>query len=368
MQALAVINQFIVRGIELSSPILEALPALHVTIIGVVAAFFSAFAIYAYQKVNDAKEKLEDALKHSMSVSTPNTMMFNGNNIYVNEDGSLNWDNSGKEALRRATMLYSYLDYEEKYGIPRSSHQSEPSSEDVISACNELFSLFTTIFTTYPFWNNNLVHIEGQTDKVAKLCSKEFDAKRIQEMHRIVSYLNWTWNTNNRSLMTLASYAIEFTKQKQLKEQTEMFEKRMAEMPYQMDENEKQKIWKQFHLPRINKVTDFQGVFVSYFEKSHVVEKEVIPLLSVAISNFNTYNETFRVKETTLKVITLIMFNMLFGVLLPLVTLNLLVGVQFEWSNFWFSSFEYFVLFLTMFPYLWAGKFLFDKVKKLNFA
>ncbi|EOW9664412.1 hypothetical protein ACO14J_004552 [Vibrio parahaemolyticus] len=105
----------------MSSPILEALPALHVTVIGVVAAFFSAFAIYAYQKVNDAKEKLDEALKHSMSVSTPNSMMFNGNNVYLNQDGTLNWDERGKETLRRATMLYSYLDYEEKYGVPRSS-------------------------------------------------------------------------------------------------------------------------------------------------------------------------------------------------------------------------------------------------------
>ncbi|TOQ62400.1 hypothetical protein, partial [Vibrio parahaemolyticus] len=103
-----------------------------------------------------------------------------------------------------------------------------------------------------------------------------------------------------------------------------------------------------------DRVTDFQGIFVSYFEKSHIVERDVIPLLSSSISSFNTYNETFRVKETTLKVITLIMFNMVFGVLLPLVTLNLLVGVNFKWSNFWFSSFEYFVLFSTMLPYLWA--------------
>ena len=62
------------------------------------------------------------------------------------------------------------------------------------------------------------------------------------------------------------------------------------------------------------------------------------------------------------------MFNMVFGVLLPLVTLNLLVGVNFDWTNFWFSAFEYFVLFSTMCPYLWACKFLFNKVKKLNFA
>ncbi|EPV2532108.1 hypothetical protein ACV28K_004690, partial [Vibrio alginolyticus] len=356
------------RGIKLSSPILEALPALHVTVIGVVAAFFSAFAIYAYQKVNDAKEKLDEALKHSMSVSTPNSMMFNGNNVYLNQDGTLNWDERGKETLCRATMLYSYLDYEEKYGVPRSSFQREPSPEEVISVCNELFSLFTTIFTTYPFWNNNLVHIQGQTDKVIQSCSKEFDTKRIQEMQRIVGYLNWTWSTSNRSLMTLASRGMEFTRQQQLKEQTEMFEKQVINMPDQMPKSEQERIWKQFHQPHVDSVTDFQGIFVSYFEKSHVVERDVIPLLSSSISSFNTYNETFRVKETTLKVITLIMFNMVFGVLLPLVALNLLVGVNFNWSNFWFSSFEYFVLFSTMFPYLWACKFLFNKVKKLNFA
>jgi hypothetical protein len=352
----------------LSSPILEALPALHVTVIGVIAAFFSAFAIYAYQKVNDAKEKLDEALHHSMSVSIPNSMMFNGNNVFLNQDGTLNWDDRGKEALRRAVMLYSYLDYEEKYGVPPSPYQREPNPEEVIAACNDLFSLFTTIFTTYPFWNNNVVHIVGQTDNVTQLCSKKFDTNRIQEMQRIVGYLNWTWSTSNRSLMTLASRGIEFTRQKQLKEQTEMFEEQVLNMQHQMPKSEQERIWKQFHLPHVDRVSDFQEVFASYFEKAHVVEREVIPLLSSSISSFNTYNETFRVKETTLKVITLIMFNMVFGVLLPLVTLNLLVGVNVDWSNLWFSAFEYFVLFSTIFPYLWACNFLFKKVKKLNFA
>ncbi|HIF9075204.1 TPA: hypothetical protein ACX6NV_000013 [Photobacterium damselae] len=352
----------------MSSPILEALPALHVTVMGVIAAFFSAFAIYAYQKVKDAKEKLDEALKQSMALSTPNSMMFNGNNAYLNQDGSLNWDERGKDTLRRATMLYSYLDYEEKYGVPRDPFQRDPSPEEVISACNEIFSLLTTIYTTYPFWNNNAVHIKGQTEKVVQLCSKEFDTTRIQEMQRIVGYLNWTWSSNHRSIMTLAARGMEFTRQKKLREQTEMFEKQIVNMSDQIHKNERERIWKQFHQPYVDRVTDFQDIFSSYFEKSHIVEREVIPLLSSSISNFNTYNETFKVKETTLKVITLIMFNMVFGVLLPLVILNLLVGVDFDWVNFWFSAFEYFILFSTMFPYLWTCRFLFNKVKQLNFA
>lgn len=352
----------------MSSPILEALPALHLTIIGVVGAFFSAFSIYAYQKVSGAKEKLDEALNHSMSVSTPSSMMFNGNNIYLKHDGTLNWDEKGKEVLRKATNLYSHLDYEEKYGIPRCSYQLNPTNEEVISTCNELFLLFTTIFTTYPFWNNKMVYMSGQTDNVVEMCSREFDVSRVQEMSRIVSYLNWVWSVNNRSLMVLASCGMEYARQQKLKEQKEIFEEHVRSNLSEASDSEREQIWKKFHQPQIDRVTDFQSVFAGYFEKSHIVEKEIIPLLSAAISTFNTYNETFKVKETTLKVIRLIIFNMIFGVLLPLVTLNLLVGVKFNWSGFWFSSFEYFILFSTMSPYLLACNFLLDKIKKLNFS
>lgn len=351
----------------MSSPILEALPSLHVTVIGVVAAFFSAFAIYAYQKVNDAKEKLDEALKYSMAVSTPNLMKLIPNNIYLNQDGTLNWDYRGKDTLTKAIMLYSYLDYEEKYGVPRSPFQREPRPEEVISVCNDLFSLLTTIFTTYPFWSNSIADSHDHADSVSQLHPKEFDTQRIQEMQRIVRYLNWTWSVNNRSIMRLASRGMEFARQLQLKKQTEMFEKMVVNSSQQIPENEQKMIWKQFHQPQIDRVTDFQDIFSSYFEMSHVVENELIPLLSSSVSSFNTYNETFRVKDTTLKVITMIVFNLVFGVLLPLVTLNLLVGVNFEWDNFWFSAFEYFVLFSTMSPYLWACHFLFKKVKKINF-
>jgi hypothetical protein len=357
--------------LNLSSPILEALPAVHVTIIGVVAAFFSAFAIYAYQKVNDAKEKMDAALKRSVSIATPTSMMFGGNNIYLNGDGTLNWDDAGKGALRRASMLYSYLDYEEKYGIPRNEYQHEPDADEVILACNDLFSLLTTIFTSYPFWNNNLVHIEGQTDKVSEACSKEFDLARIQEMQRIVGYLCWTWSTSSRSLMTLAAKGMEFSQQKKIKEQRDMFEQQMEMLEKQqgnMPQSEKDRIWAQFHQPHVHGVTNFQDVFSNFFGKAHLVDKEVIPLLAESLSSFTTYNETFRVRDTTLKVIALITFNLFFGVMLPLINLNLLANTNLERVDMWFSVFEYILLLITMLPYVWVCYYLYKKVKMLSFA
>ncbi len=348
----------------MSSPILEALPAIHVTVIGVIAAFFSAFAIYAYTKVHDAKERFDAAIKQSADLTSTNDTMYSGKNKFVTKDGHLDWDNHGKELLRNATSLYSYLDYEEKYGIPRSEYQREPSVENVITTCDDLFLLLSTIFTTYPFWNNGMVHIQGQTDQIKKACMQDFDLKRIQEMSRIIGYLSWTWNTNNRAIVTLARKGMEFKKNQQLKEQRELFEKQTIGI----SKLEQQSMWKQIHQPQIDRVTDFESIFVNYFNTAHLVEREVIPTLSKSLTNYTTYNQTFKVKSTTLNVIKLITFNLVTGVILPLIILNMSVGKNIDWSNVWFSSFEYTLLLVTMFPYLWLSRYFFKKVKELDFA
>jgi hypothetical protein len=349
---------------NLNYPILEALPALHVTIIGIITAFFSVFSIYTYQKVKDAEEKLNDAkekldavLKFSVNKATPNSIRFDGNNIYLND--------VRKETLRQASMLYSFLDYEEKYGIPRSTHQREPNGDKVITACNELLSLLTDIFTSYPFWNNSFLPIQGQTDKASKVCAKELDSTRIQEMQRTVNYLCWTWSSNSHSLMTLAAKGMEFSHQKQMKEQTELFNKQKEIYEKQlgiMPESEKVRIWSRFHQPGVDRVTDYQEKFSSFFDKAHLIKKEVVPLLAESLSSFSTYNKTFRVRETTEGVIKLIVFNFFVGVMSPLVFLNMVVSVNFERVDFLFSAFEYLLL-LTMLPYIWACYFLYKKVR-----
>lgn len=268
----------------MSSPILEALPALHVTVIGVVAAFFSAFAIYAYQKVNDAKEKLEQAINISKSVSTPENMLIKGENDYLKPDGSLDWKQSCKDTLYKATELSSYLEEEKNYGVKRSSMQQKPSSEDVISTCNEMFSLLTTIFTTFPFWSNHFTEGMRGTDKVKKLCSKDLDDQRIQQMQTIVVHLNMTWNRNKHSLMTLAEYGTEFNREKILKEQKEKYEKFRQSMEKHIGPIEQERVWQAGYQVFVDSAPEFRGVFTSFFKKSEVIEKEVIPLLFYSLS------------------------------------------------------------------------------------
>ena len=156
-------------------------------------------------------------------------------------------------------------------------------------------------------------------------------------------------NTSSHSLINLAKKGMELSKIKQIEEQTKMFKEHALNVP----------VDKHPH------VTDFQGIFFSYFEKIHLVEKEVIPSLTESLSNFTTYNQTFRIKETTIKVIFIILINLILGVMLPLIVLT---GFNIERPNFWFNVFEYYVLLITMSPYIWVCLHLHKKVKSLDFA
>ncbi len=347
-------------------PILEALPSLHVTIIGIVAAFFSAFAIYAYQKVNDAKDRLKSSIRHSISISTPNSILQVGGNKFLNDDETIDWAGVGRMALSRIATIYPCTDRDDGGSQFWFNQKGEPSPEEVISACEELFLLLSTIFTTYPFWNTNVEVSEETLEEYVA----EFDHNRLQAMWKSVAYLNSTWDTHSRALMTLAMKGNEYMKHKNLQEQKRIFEENISKRQELKDPELQSIIWSKYHANHLENKVDYQLVFSNYFEKSNDIEKNIIPLLSASMSIFQTYNKTFLVKKTTMNVIRLMAFNIILGVLTPLIILKLFSCFSSEYNaySFWFDFMEYCFLLITMYPYLWACSYLYKKVNDLKFS
>ncbi|MEZ9643128.1 hypothetical protein AB4289_15420 [Vibrio cyclitrophicus] len=341
-------------------PILDSLPAIHVTILGIVGAFFSAFAIYAYQKLNDAQEKLDTAVKLSMDLcSANNVYILDSGNKFLTKDGSLNWNEAGKNTLMDAVYL--------------SETNAVSSSEKVIGICNDLFILFSTIFRTYPFWDEKQRNVLVQDNEVLTR-SYEIDSERIQEMQRIVGYMSWMWSINGHALLRLAEKGKECDKNNQLADRREWIKQQYPDLPPEKFEE----VLRDFDQRHSYRETKYDEIFVEYFEKAHMVKEKVIPSLLEHDSTLTMYDQKFKIKETTLKVIKLVIFNLIFGVMVPLILLNLFVGVgvegsnilmsSFEGYNFWLSLFEYLLLMATMLPYFLGFIFLYSKVKKeLNF-
>lgn len=366
----------------MNSPILEALPAIHVTIIGVVAAFFSAFAIFAYQKVQESKELLEKALIDIETFGSPDQYVcFLPEGLITNE-GLLNWDGVGRYIIRKPIQMFRNVD---PLVIPpdMNAQQKQPTDEEIIQASENLLGLLLWLFTTYPFNGSVRLRIEGITEKIEEQKKRPFDNKRLQLMGSRIEELVYHWRLDQNSFITLLNNYSEIKRKQErnrIEEQKNEWEQRekvreennirlLERMPSHMahDFIQTQSTLKPiFNFKEIN--IDYMGIANEYFEKATQYEARVLPILSERIKEHKRYNETFKVKQSTLLVIKLIAFNLGLGVCLPLILTEILNGADyFNWHSIWVGWFEHFILLLTMAPYFVACRYLYGVVKNLPF-
>lgn len=168
----------------MDSNILEALPTLHGILIGIGTAFFSGFAMFAYQKLQESKGNLDKILTEVEAFSTPNNYIGGSGDNLISDDGSLDWDGEAKNILHHAKSIFSYIDHEEKYGIPRSTLSSTPSETEICSTTQRLCLLFHYLFVSYPFSGKSMVHVRGVTENIETKKSEPFSMERLQEIAR----------------------------------------------------------------------------------------------------------------------------------------------------------------------------------------
>lgn len=346
----------------MESNILQALPNIHGILIGIGAAFFSAFAMFAYQKLQESKDNLDKILEGVEFFSTPSNFIGGDNASLVTDDGELDWDGEAKSLIHHAKSVFSYLDYEEKYGIPRSEFSHTPSDEDILSTTKNLCLMFHYLFVSYPFSGKSMVHIHGVTDKVESRKEEPFSSERLKEIERRISFLSWCWETSNRSLIALGQKATEIERKEAEEEAIKSFHDSMASMG-DIPEEEKQRIWKTFHQPRLNMQVDYSKIIHEYFNKVLMYRERVFPQLSNTLKIYETFNDRFKIKVITINALKVMAFIFIFGVLVPMLISGLKQDVGLEWSAF----LPYFLLLITVIPYVYIWVKLFQKVKKLNY-
>lgn len=347
----------------MESNILQALPNIHGILIGIGTAFFSGFAMFAYQKLQESKDRLDKILADVEFFSTPSNFIGSGNTSLVTDKGELDWDGEAKSLIHHATSVFSYLDYEEKYGIPRSDFSFSPSEEDILSTAKDLCLMFHYLFVSYPFSGKSMVHIQGVTDKVESRKAEPFSSERLKEIERRISFLSWCWETSNRSLIALGQKATEIERKKTEVEAIKSFHESMASTS-DIPEEEKQRIWKRIHQPRLNMQVDYSTIIHDYFNKILIYRERVLPQLLDTLKTYETFNERFEIKAITVNALKVMAFIFIFGVLAPMLISGLKQDIGLEWH----VLLPYFLLLITIVPYIYIWTKLFSKVKKLNFS
>ncbi|EGQ9163883.1 hypothetical protein ACTA57_002903 [Vibrio parahaemolyticus] len=350
----------------MNSPILESLPAIHVTIVGVVAAFFAAFAVFAFQKVQESKDKLENVLKGVEAFGSPNNFHAFSQVKLLTDDGLLDWNGAAHDTLYEAESLFSHLDIQSKYGY-KPSFIREPSNEEIYRVGGNLLLLMNYVFTTYPFNGRSMVSISGEAEKVEEQKNRPFDVERLSQMTNRISYLSQHWRNHSKSILELANRLTMHQEEMEHERREKAYQKAISQLPENVHQQQIDTL-RECHFDQPLPPTNYVQIVSDFFNKVMQYESEVLPVLAGVITEHRRYNERFMVKKWSLVVIKLIVFTLTFGVCLPLVLLEMLHGIEhFNWDSLWVGWLEYFVLFLTMSPYFVLCRYFYCKLQKIPF-
>lgn len=329
-------------------PILSTLPGVHATIVGIFLAFFSTFFMYAYQKIKEAHRNLEDAIKLSQRISTPN-YVINTKNSKLIIDKNLSWHDKGKELIDKSVSLARHIISENyDFSKPISNQYTE---DKVIEYTDELHNLFYLFFTCYPFQDTNNI-------------SKTWDSNRFDTIYWRVDYLNWIWSKEHKQFLIHLFYARD---QIEIRKAQEDLEKRIIEA-CEREVDEQNKIRTAQFIRNSDAVTqsllpkksDFLFIF---FQKVEEYTHNVLPPLKKTIVEYERYNYDFKLKKYTISFLIGTFYILIIGIIIPIILLNFLVKLNYNDYNLVLSYFEYLILTASFLPYL-AGILVF--IKKVN--
>lgn len=346
--------------------IIENLPAIHATLIGVGAAFFSAFSIFAYQKIQEAKDELDSIFEEIKSFSTPHIIMgsVDGKNSIV-ENGELNWDVKAKELLYHARSFFYDLDIENKYGPTTERNIRHQDPDKIFNTCHSLCAMFYYLFSSYPFQGNSFLKIAELTDTAKTKNTQAFDREQINEIEKRIGFLYWFWSQSNQSLLALGRTCTKIQNERDAQDEQDSYRRFCEEIARDGDlpEEQKQKMWLKLRTPRISNAINYEQIIVEYFNKIILYQEKFLPQLKNVFNIHQRYNERLNFKFTTKYAIKAFFLIFIFGIVLPMLLINFNHDFGLEWLPF----LEYVLLFTTMAPYLWICRYFYKKVSALSF-
>ncbi|EOX4919511.1 hypothetical protein [Vibrio alginolyticus] len=351
----------------MNSPILELLPAIHATIIGIFAAIASAFAVWAFQKLFEAEESLKKVISEASecgSLDLSVTFGDNKNNL-IDSNGLVDWDGVGKNLLRQNIALFSHLDDKATFGIA-AMPSKEPTEQEILKAGDELLNLFNHFFNTYPFTGKAIINVKGVTDKGDSKVKRPFTIEQLVQIRSRVDYVCWCWQTNSLSIIEL------FKRYTEIKHTMETVRR---ERRRQIIQSQLHKYCDEFSEPKTtpNQIPSlsFQSNYLEhathFFERAHQYQTHVLPNLTKVLNEYEAHKDYFKFEKRGLVFVRIAILVLILGVCLPLVLLEWLHNDQyFNWDSFVFNWIEHFVLLLTMSPYFYAAYLAYTKLKRMS--
>ncbi|MEZ9172308.1 hypothetical protein AB4122_12755 [Vibrio cyclitrophicus] len=321
----------------MSTQILELLPSIHATLIGIFFAFFISLYIYVSQKIWEAQKSLEIAVNKSKNFSIG--MAYIGANDYVgliNGDGELVWDGKVRKVLHTA------------------GHIMETSSGDstaIEQAAENLLFVTSNYFTTYPFNGQTLVSIPGTTEIIDDKKNQPFDKQRLGKLkgslEEMLTHKGHAANTYRELVQAYDS--ITYNKEKQKVDDS--YRKSVELQPASYTDEQKEEFKKNTYRWLEHWGTP-PNYMIDFFDNISTYQREILPSIERNIEDIEYYKRKFKLDSIKKPIATTIGYILLMGVLLPLSLLVFLDGSsKHVFGSPWFTALEFLLLVSTTVSY-----------------
>lgn len=306
------------------SPILAALPAIHVSAIAIGLTIFVGFAIIAYQDFIKLKLSLRDVKLRMISAQSPTTKLPS--------------DNDGGQFLSGFALDWNGKAWPRLKELRGFNHPGE--KQDVSQQARDMCHIFYMFFTTYPMLGHEIISTE-LSENIWKRKNARYDTERHDLCHVRLSKLNNFVERYKSQLLSIAKQCdlIEFEARRKAYDEAIGRIKFPPGLIFDAPDLRPMEYGRNF----------WEEGVVYYFDlikqcsQSHDQYKSVVFSYEQGQQNF--YIRTLR---KPLVPVLLISFLFLVGVILPPV-----IDVARNGGNFWYPILDYLML-ITCAPYFYA--------------
>lgn len=339
----------------MSVSMIQALPSIHGSLLGIGFALFAAYAIYAYQKLSESKKLLGGVLSRAKSFTSLSSPESPGEATLLDAKGILDWEKVERVLINLDILANSEFQFRVEGG---RQHNEEM---EFVTLYEQLMQLIDYFFISYPFCGT--LHFEGQPSLalIKKCRSDEFNILRIEKMAERVRRLKKNWSIYKSSYVAIARRYSEYKFSKRNKELDEHIIAGLRNMKGYHPQDIEDQINAYMAKPKeFTDCDDYSKRLVEFFQKVFRFSDEVLPDMQEVVVDYHRYRDDFNFTVTCR--IALVVFAVVFilGIVVPLVLADVAPVLNFQWVGYILTG-------VSILPYFYVWVRLWRTVSKSKF-
>ena len=339
----------------MSGSMIQALPSIHGSLLGIGFALFAAYAIYAYQKLAESKKLLSDVTQKAKGFTSLSSPASPGEATLLDAKGVLDWVKVEK-VLREVQMIG---DSNLHFGPDGRAPVDE--KKNLVQLYEQLMQLTDYFFISYPFCGDLIFSGRSSLDLIKKFRSDDFDISRIEDMTVRVGRLKKNWSLYGAAYISVAKRYSEY---KFAQVQEEIDANTIASlrgMKWLHPQDIEDQVTAYIEKPKeLSERDDYSKPLVEFFRAVFRFSDELLPDMREVVTDHHRYRDDFNFTVTCRIALAVFAVVFVLGIIVPMIVADVATNFSPNWITYLLAG-------MSVLPYFYVWCRLWRVVSKSQF-